>query len=487
MDMRRILIVGGGYAGFYTAWRLEKYLEPGEADVTLVDPLPYMTYQPFLPEVLAGSIEARHTVILHRRHLRRTRLVTAEVAYVDHARRTATLRFADGGSDLQHYDIVVLTAGAVTRTFPIPGVVDHAIGVKNVEEAVHIRDTLLRNIDIAASLPPGRAREKLLTVVFVGGGYAGIESFGELRALATATLRTYPELTVADTHFHLIEASARILPEVSEKTSRWVLRHLANRRAIVHLSTQLTSAEQGHVTLSTGEEFDAGLLVWTAGVVANPVITRHTDLPIDGRGRLTTRADLRIGTADTPVPDAWAAGDNAAVPDLSGGGVGGYTVPNAQHAVRQAKLLSRNIRDTLRGGEAREYLHHDLGAVATLGLGTGVFQSGPIVIKGFPAWVMHRGYHVLAIPTWERKWRVLWGWWNTLWLGRDTTGLRNLDDPRSSFRGAAAYGALADGAPARAAAPGTASEARGPLDMDADDAQPVARPSSPLRAPAAGS
>ncbi len=450
--MRRILIVGGGYAGFYVAWRLEKYLRPGEAQVTMVDPLPYMTYQPFLPEVLAGSIEARHSVILHRRHLRKTRLLTAKVSYLDHAAKTATLQFPDGHEDKETYDIVVVTGGAVTRTFPIPGVAAQAVGLKNIEEAVFIRDTLLRNIDMAASLPPGPAREKLLTVVFVGGGYAGIEAFGELRALATATLKRYPELSPAETHFHLIEATGRILPEVSEETSRWVLRHLAARGAQVHLNTQLESAAEGTIRLSTGEEFETGLLVWTAGVLANPALARHTDLPIDERGRLRARADLRVGTDDTPVADAWTAGDIAAIPDLSGGGVGGFTVPNAQNAIRQGKLLARNLRDTLRGGEAKRYFHRNLGAVATLGLGSGVFQSGPVVVKGFPAWVMHRGYHVLAIPTWERKWRVLWGWWNNLWLGRDTAGLRGLQTPRGTFEEAASYSRPA--APATPAAPG---------------------------------
>lgn len=451
--MRKILIIGGGYAGFYTAWRLEKYMRQGEAEVTLVDPLPYMTYQPFLPEVLAGSIEPRHSVIVHRRHLKKTRMITAKVTYLHHGSRTASLVFADGRTARKTYDIVIVTGGAVTRVIPIPGIADRAIGVKNVEEAVLIRDAILHNIDAAAALPPGPEREKLLTVVLVGGGYAGIEAFGELRSLVTATLKKYPELTLNETHFHLIQATNRILPEVSEETSRWVLRHLARRHATVHLSTQVTSAADRHITLSTGETLNAGLLIWAAGVIANPLITRNTDLPVDDRGRLIARADLRIGTTDAPIPDAWTAGDNAAIPDLTGGGVGGYTVPNAQHAIRQAKLLAKNVRDTLRGGEAREYSHRNLGAVATLGLGSGVFQSGPVVIKGFPAWLIHRGYHVLAIPTWERKWRVIWGWWNNLWLGRDTAGLRGLDTPRGAFQEAASYSTFTDSGPASAAAP----------------------------------
>ncbi|HYI32026.1 MAG TPA: NAD(P)/FAD-dependent oxidoreductase [Glaciibacter sp.] len=432
--MRRILIVGGGYTGFYTAWKLEKLLKHEEAEVILVDPLPYMIYQPFLPEVIAGSIEARHSVVSFRRHLKKTKIVTAKVMYIDHANKTVTItRRNETNSQLQ-YDIIVITAGAVSRTFPIPGVAEEAIGLKSIEEAVFIRDTLIANLDEAAGLPPGPARDRLLTVTFIGGGYAGIEGFGELRALATALLPSYPELRFEDTHFHLIEATNRILPEVSLKTSEWVVEHLAARGAQIHLNTQLLSAVNGVIELSSGESFESALIVWTAGVMANPSVTRHTDLPVDDRGRLQVRPDLRVGTAEKAIEGAWGGGDNAAVPDLTGGGVGGFTVPNAQHAVRQGKLLAKNITASLRGKPLEEYSHKNLGAVATLGLGSGVFQSGNIVIKGFPAWVMHRGYHALAIPSWERKWRVLWGWWHNLWLGRDTVGLRGLEMPRATFQ-----------------------------------------------------
>ena len=233
--MPKILIVGGGYAGFYTAWKLEKWLRPGEADVTIVDPLPYMTYQPFLPEVAAGSIEPRHAVVSHRRHLRRTEILTARVTKVDHASKTATITPVVGEEWEFEYDIIVVTAGAVSRTFPIPGVANLAIGMKNIEEAVAVRDRVLTNFDKAADLPPGPERDKLLTFTVIGGGFAGIEIFGELRSLASELIRYYPTISFDDTHFHLIEAMERIMPEVSLKTSHWVLRNLAERGAIVHL------------------------------------------------------------------------------------------------------------------------------------------------------------------------------------------------------------------------------------------------------------
>jgi NADH dehydrogenase len=456
----RILIVGGGYAGFYTAWKLEKLLRHGEADVTMVDPLPYMTYQPFLPEVAAGSIEARHAVVAHRRHLKRTHVITAKVTGIDHAHKTATITGPDGEVWEQEYDQIVVTAGAVSRTFPIPGIADNAIGLKTIEEAVAVRDRLMSNFDRAASMPPGVERDRLLTVVVVGGGFAGIEAFAELRSLASALVKSYPQITFDDTHFHLIEAMSRIMPEVSLKTSEWVLKTLATRGAYVHLDTQVLSAVDGNVEISTGEVIPTDLIVWTAGVMANPTVVRGGDLPVEERGRIRGRADLRVGTADEFVEGAWTAGDVSAIPDLTGGGVGGYCVPNAQHAVRQAKLLAKNLVAVLRGELPKEYVHKNLGAVAGLGLYSGVFQSGNFALKGFLAWCAHRAYHGLAMPSWERKWRVIWGWWNNFWLGRDMVNLEAVQNPRYVFEEFAsrprppqpAVAAPADAAPAVAAA-----------------------------------
>ena len=449
--MRKILIVGGGYAGFYTAKKLQKHLGRNEAQVTLVDPLPYMTYQPFLPEVAAGSIEPRHAVVSHRRHLKKTNVITASVSKIDHAAKTVTITPAVGEPWDVDYDTVVVTAGAVSRTFPIPGIAENAIGLKTIEEAVAIRDRLMSNFDKAAILPPGPERERLLTVVVVGGGFAGIEVFAELRSLASALLKNYPQLSFDETHFHLIEAMGRIMPEVSLKSSEWVLADLAKRGAFVHLDTQVTGAVDGNVELSTGEVIPSDIIIWTAGVMANPEVVRGGDLPVEERGRIRTRPDLRVGSDDDIVEGAWAAGDVAAVPDLTGGGVGGYCVPNAQHAVRQAKLLAKNLVAVMRGELPKDYFHKNLGAVAGLGLYNGVFQSKKIALKGFIAWVAHRGYHMLAIPSWERKLRVFWGWWNNFWLGRDIVNLETVQHPRYVFEEFAARPR-----PAQAAAPASA-------------------------------
>jgi NADH dehydrogenase len=430
----KILIVGGGYAGFYTALKLDKWLRRGEAEVTVVDPLPYMTYQPFLPEVAAGSIEPRHAVVSLRRHLSRSaEIITAKVTSIDHATKTATITPEMGEPWQFAYDIIVVTAGAVSRTFPIPGVADQAIGLKNIEEAVEVRDRILTNFQKASNLPAGPERDRLLTFVVVGGGFAGIEAIGEMRSLASSLLRYYPALSFEDTHFHLIEAMGRIMPEVSLETSHWVIKNLESRGVDVHLETQLTSAVDGVVEMSTGESFESDTIVWTAGVMANPVV-RNTDLPVEERGRLRVGADLRMITEDGDiVADAWGAGDVSAVPDLTGGGVGGFCVPNAQHAVRQGKLMAKNIVATLRGDEPKEYFHKNLGAVAGIGIGEGVFQAGKISIKGLIAWFMHRGYHGLAIPMWERKVRVFVNWFLNFFLGRDIVSLEARLYPRAGF------------------------------------------------------
>jgi NADH dehydrogenase len=304
--------------------------------------------------------------------------------------------------------------------------------MKTIEEAIEVRDRLLTNFDRAASLPAGPERQKLITFVVVGGGFAGIEAFAEMLSLATYLLRYYPNIKFEEVQFHLVEAMSRVMPEVSLKTSEWVVKNLRDRNAHVHLDTQLQSAENGLVELSSGLKLSAETIVWTAGVMANPAV-KNTDLPLDERGRVSADSSLRIVEGENIIDGAWTAGDNSAVPDLSGDGVGGYCVPNAQHAVRQGKLLAKNLVASLRGEGIKPYFHKNMGAVAGLGIGVGVFQYRKIAVTGLLAWFMHRGYHVLAMPMWERKFRVLGGWIANFLLRRDVVSIESTKDPRLAF------------------------------------------------------
>ncbi|MGO1735688.1 MAG: NAD(P)/FAD-dependent oxidoreductase [Leucobacter sp.] len=433
---KKILIVGGGYAGFYTAWKLEKLLRAGEAEVTIVDPLPYMAYLPFLPEVAAGSIEPRHAVVARRRHLKSTANIAGKVTAISHADKSVTVTPNEGEPFEFDYDHIVITTGSVSRTFPIPGVADNAIGMKTIEEAVAVRDRMISNFERAASLPAGSPeRARLLTVTVVGGGFAGIETIAELRSFATSLLRRYPEITFDETVFHLVEAMGRIMPEVSQETADWVVKDQTRRGVEVHLDTQLSSAVDGKMELSTGESYESDLIVWTAGVMPRPFL-RGTDLPIGPRGHVVGSPSLRITTEEgEALEGAWTAGDTSQTPDISSTpGPGGFCVPNAQHAVRQGRLIAANIVADLRGEGVREYNHKNQGAVAGLGVNTGVFQSGKFAMKGYFAWLAHRFYHGLAIPSWERKWRVFGGWVGHFFLNRDIVGIESVQEPRALFQ-----------------------------------------------------
>jgi len=329
------------------------------------------------------------------------------------------------------YEVLVLAPGSVARTLPIPGLAEQGIGFKQVEEAITLRNQVLDKLDIATTITDHAARSALLTFVFVGGGYAGIEALAELEDMATYATRYYPELSKGDIRFVLVEATGRILPEVGEDLGHYTVEELRKRRIDVRLNTRLESCVGGHVVLSDGEEFEAETIVWTAGVKANPVLAR-TDLPLDDRGRVRCRADLRVEGTD----DAWAAGDCAAVPDLTSG-PGATTSPSAQHAVRQAKRLGDNIGLVLNGREPQAYAHKHVGSVASLGLHKGVAQVYGIKLRGWPAWFMHRTYHVSRVPTLNRKMRVILDWTLALFFRRDVVALGSLQSPRDAFSQAA--------------------------------------------------
>ena len=445
--MENIVILGGGLGGFYVAKGLEKQLKRGEAQVTLVDARCACTYQPFLAEVVSGCIEPRHVLTPLRRHLPRTDVVQARVEAIDSAARQVTVSAA-GQTWQIPYDQLVVALGAVTKTFPTPGIADNAIGLKAVEEAAAIRNRLIYNFDTAASLPKGGpARKRLLTVVVVGGGFSGVECFAEICDLVRIMLKHRRTIDPAEVSLNLVEATDRILPELPPEHSGWVIKQLEKRRGRVLLKTFVTDATDGVVTTSAGEKLDAGVLVWTAGVTACPAMA-NGDLPLEPRGRLICGDDLRVRTAmgdeGQVVPCVWGLGDASCVPDKTGAGLpDGSCAPTAQHAVRQAKVLVQNLVATLRapGGEAPElkgYYHENAGMVAGLGTAKGIFASGKkkLIIKGWPAWFMHRGYHGLALPSWERKLRVFGDWTATFVIKRDATdtmGTFGTVNPRDFF------------------------------------------------------
>jgi NADH:ubiquinone reductase (H+-translocating) len=416
----------------YTAYRLQKKLRRGEAVVTVVDPQNHMTYQPFLPEAAAGSIEPRHVVVPLRRVLRDCEVITGAVVGVEHSRRVAHVSVARAEPFELPYDVLVMAPGSVARTLPIPGLAEHAIGFKDIGEAIYLRNHVLSRLDFAASTRDPVARRAALTFVFVGGGYAGIEAFAELEDMARGALRYYDTISPEDMRWVLVEATGRVLPEVSVSLAGYTVERLVRRGMDVRLNTRLESMRGCHVVLSDGDEFDADTVVWTAGVRANPVLTR-TDLPLDERGRVVCDADLRV----RGVEDAWSAGDSAAVPDLTSDEPGATCAPSAQHAVRQARRLAGNLLASLRGGRTRPYRHAYAGSVASLGLHKGVAEIYGVKLRGVLAWFMHRTYHVSRMPTSNRKARIVADWTLALFFRREMVSLGQIQQPRAGFEAAA--------------------------------------------------
>jgi NADH dehydrogenase len=433
----RILIVGGGYVGMYAALRLQRKLKRGEAEIVVVEPQPYMTYQPFLPEAAAGSISPRHVVVPLRRVLHRCRIVVGEARALDHARRLATVTTLaseeEGNGALEiAYDQLVLAPGSISRTLPVPGLAEHGIGFTTVEEAIGLRNHVLEQLDIASSTRDAEVREAALTFVFVGGGYAGVEALGELENMARYALRYYHNVRPEDMKWVLVEATGRILPEVGEELGRYAVRELRGRGIEVHLETRLESCEHRVAVLSDGSRLPTRTVVWTAGVRPAPILA-SSGLPLTPRGRLRSEATLRV--ADTEA--AWAAGDAAAVPDLTAGKPGTECAPNAQHAVRQARVLADNVMAQLRGTPLTEYRHKYVGSVASLGLHQGVAYLYGRKLKGYPAWFMHRAYHLSRMPTVNRKARVLAEWILSGLFKREIVSLGSLEHPRAEFELAA--------------------------------------------------
>jgi NADH:quinone reductase (non-electrogenic) len=424
----RILLVGGGYVGMYSALELQKRLG-GRADLTLVNPENFMLYQPFLPEVASGNIEPRHVVVPLRQVLRRTRIVIGEVSSLDHDDRTATVRTDDGESFELGYDVVVVGAGSRSRVLPVPGLAERGIGFKSVAEAIYLRNHVIDRLDEAASTPDAQRRGAALTFVFVGGGYAGVEALAELEDMASAAMKYYPQLRREDMRWMLVEAAGTILPEIGPDLAAYVRRHLEERGIAVMLETRLESAEGGVMRLSNGDAFRADTLVWTAGVTPEPV-ARRSGFPVDERGRVVVDEFLRV----EGVSDAWAAGDNAAVPDL----VTGTTAPpTAQHALREARRLGGNIAASLTGRPLEPFRHRNLGQLASLGRFKGAAKVMGVRVTGFPAWWLHRSYHILMMPTLARKSRIIADWTVGLLFPRDIAQLGSLHNPREPFERAA--------------------------------------------------
>jgi NADH:ubiquinone reductase (H+-translocating) len=428
MSGKRIVVVGAGFAGLYAAMELRRATAAGHR-VTVVNDQNFMQYQPFLPEVASGTIDPRAAVVPLRRVLPHCEILIGEVRTVEHGQRRALVRFAEGRDERIGYDILVLSAGSRSRVLPVPGLAEHGVGFKTVQEAIFLRNHVLSRLDVAAETEDPERRRAALTFVFVGAGFAGVEAMGELEDLARDAIRTYPMLARGEMRWVMVEAMGKILPELGEDLAGYAMQRLRDRGIEFALNTRLDSAEKGVIRLSDGREFPADTLVWTAGVKASP-LARVSGLPVDETGRVVVDEMLRV----RGVEDAWAAGDAAVVPDST---TGRSAPPTAQHALREGRRLGKNIAAVLDGRAPEPFVYRNAGGVASLGRYKGVAMVYGVKFRGFTGWFLHRSYHLIAMPTFTRKVKIAMDWTTALLFPRDIAQLGALERPHEPFERAA--------------------------------------------------
>jgi NADH dehydrogenase len=418
-----VVIAGGGFGGFYAARALERVLPAHSARVTLVNDANFMLYTPLLPGAAGATLDPRHVVVPLRTQLRRTDLLIGSVTGADPQRGTLAVRRIDGEQLTLAYDRLIVALGSVSRTLPIAGLAEHAIGLKSLSDATALRNQVLSCLDIAESLEDPARRAEYLGFVFVGAGYAGVEGLAECQDFAARVIDLYPRCRAQGMRWLLVEAQERIMGEVSRGLSRFAERELSGRGIEVRTATTLRAIDARGATLADGERVPARTVVWTAGVRPAPAVAA-LGLPLDGGGRIVVDRHMQAPGRHGRI---WAIGDCAAVPDPAHRGR--PCPPTAQHAIRQGRRVARNVAASLGNGRSRPFRWRSLGVVAELGHNQAVAITLGVRWRGLPAWFIARTYHLLLMPGLGRKLRLLVDWNVALIFGRDASAPGRLGSP----------------------------------------------------------
>ena len=421
---RRVVILGGGFAGYYTARALESRMRASdELEVTLVARDNFLTFTPMLPSVPASTLAPRHVVTPLRARLHRTRYVRAAVVGIDPVKKVVRLDGVSVQSGMtpaeMAYDDLVVGLGSTSNFFSIPGAEQYALTMKSVPDAMQLRNRVLDVLEAADAEESPRRRKSLITMVIVGVGFSGCETAGELIEFLRKCLTLYPRVRAEEVRVVLIGLDHEIMPEIGERLGKYAHRVLVKDGVEVRLETAVISVAEDHVVVRTpaGEEerIDTRCVVWTAGVAPVPAVA---SLATEGsKGRVLVDRNL----ASETFPGVWALGDAAAIPSTEGAG---FCPPTAQHAMRQAVTMAKNLLARHRNAPLEPYTYKPLGLMASLGHHKAVALAMGIPISGFIAWWLWRTYYLLRMPGFERKLRVALDWTIDLFLPRDTVVLR---------------------------------------------------------------
>jgi NADH dehydrogenase len=397
---KRIVIVGGGFAGITLAEQLEHRLPP-DWMLTLVSQENFITYNPLLPEVVGASIMPGHVVAPLRQMIHCSSVCMAQVSEIDLESRT--IHYLGEGTGMLHYDQLVLAVGVNANLHLVKGMAQNALPLKTLGDALFLRNRVIARLEQAELQPDDEARRWLTSFVVIGGGFSGVETAGELYDFLRASLRYYPRVRPEDVRVVLLHSQDRLLPELSEKLGRFAGRKMSMRGIEVRLNARASRLDDRQVTLADGTIIQAGTVICTIGTMPNPLLDELT-LPRE-RGRIVTNPDMSV----PGHPGVWALGDCAAVPNARDGKI---SPPTAQFADRQARTLARNIASSLRGAPTRPFSFRPVGQLSSVGHNNAVAEMFGVRISGFVAWLLWRGVYLLKIPTLARKTRLFleWNW-----------------------------------------------------------------------------
>jgi len=416
-----VVVAGGGFGGAAAARELERVLPKQSARLLMANENNFALYTPFLPEAAAGTLEPRHVTTPLRDILKRTYLRLGSIVGHDPEAKTVQLAPKHGPLETLPYDQLLLSLGSVSRVLPVPGLAEHAVGFKSLADAIYLRNHVIETLEEANATEDPARREELLTYVFVGGGYAGLEALAELQDFAADAMDRYPRARLHGMRWVLVEAADRVLPELDLELAEYALRELRGRGIDIRLQTTLEEVGADFARLSSGETLSTQTVVWTAGVAPQPIL-KELNLPLDERGRVPVDSYLKVQGLDS----VWAIGDCAAAPDPRGG----LCPPTAQHAVRQGPVVARNIAAELGIGSARPFEYRSEASFVNLGRYKAVGKIGDRTFRGFPAWWLARSYHMSQIPGTARKARAVLDWTASLPFKRDISEVGSIGHPK---------------------------------------------------------
>lgn len=412
MSLPRVVVVGGGFAGYHAAKSLCAHLG-GAAEIVVVNPSDYFLYLPLLPEVAAGLLDPRRVTVSIPDTLPHVQLVLGQADSVDLAGRSVGYVDPEGRRGTVPYDRLLLTTGSVNRLLPVPGVIEHAHGFRDIAEALYLRDHITRQVELADATEDAAERAARLTFVVVGAGYTGTEVAAQGVLLTDALLRRHPRLAAHRPRWLLVDTAARVLPSLDVHLSATADRVLRARGVEIRTGTSVAEADAVGVRLSNGDEVPTRSLVWCVGVRPESLVDA-LDRPLRD-GRLVVDEFLALAGS----PEVFACGDVAAVPDLTRPGE--ITPMTAQHAQRQGTRAAKNIAASLGRGRRRAYRHHDLGFIVDLGGSEAAANPLRIPLSGFPAKAVARGYHLVSLP--GNRARTAVDWLTEMVLPRQTVQL----------------------------------------------------------------